>query len=364
MSFRNIFALLLLAGLARVAPAAAPPASEREPDTLLPASTQVYVRWDGHTAHRDAYRDSALGKMLAGEMGRTIRTVWGRYAADLKVRSVGYKLLAGVSPAELRRRDELVGAGVVLPPVLAHTGFVVGFEARMIPPGTAVFSRIRSMVKGQSGAVESVLPYLQLTAVFPGAKDHPEVVKFLDKLAPFEKKGSLERLVVAGRSCRVVKGGVGELGWAWWLEGKHLVVVGALGDPLPGVSRVIQAGAGVTNHRLYKSLRQSGTFPVTTSRGFINVGSLTGNLHLIPFISSMTLAALEDAGLMDVQAVRLLGRLRGRCLARRLGNRLQPSPKGYLSLPGQQADQSERPASPARGRLPLDGRPDQRLRPV
>jgi hypothetical protein len=222
----------------------------------------------------------------------------------LKVRAVGYKLLEGLPPAELRRRDELVRAGLSLPAVLAQTGFVAGFEARVVPPASAVFGRIRRMVKGEAGAVESVLPYLQLTVVFPGAKDHPAVGKFLDRLAAFEKKGSLEQLAIAGRRCHIVKAGATEWGWAWWLEGKHLVVVGSLGDPAPGVSRVVQAGAGVTGHRLYKALNQSRPFDATTTRGFIDAGSITGNLRMVPFLPAMVLAAIEDAGLLDIQGVR------------------------------------------------------------
>jgi hypothetical protein len=304
MSSRTLCVFLLLAGLSSSAPAAAPPARERDPDTLLPATTQVYVHWDGHEAHRDAYRRSALGQVLAGEMGRSVRAVWGRYADDLKVRAVGHKLLEGVSLAELRRRDELVRSALALPPVLARSGFIAGFEARVIPPASALFGRIRKMVKGEAGAVESVLPHVQFTAVFPGAGNHPPVVKFLDTLAAFEKKGALERVTLAGRRCHVVKAGATDLGWAWWLEGKHLVVVGSLGDPVPGVSRVISAGAGVTGHRLYKALRQSRPFVTTTSYGFIDAGSITGNLRMIPFIPSMTLAAIEDAGLLDIEALR------------------------------------------------------------
>jgi hypothetical protein len=304
MFTRTLSTLALLVGLYTTAPAAAPPAGDREPDMLLPASTQVYVRWDGYAAHRDAYRNSALGKMLAGEMGRSLHTLWGRYSADLKVKAVGYKLLEGVPPAELRRRNELVQAGLALPPVLAQTGFVAGFEARVIPPASAVFGRIRRMVKGEAGAVESVLPYVQFTTVFPGAKNHPDVVKFLEKLAAFESKGLLEKVTVAGRTCHVVKGSPTEPGLAWWFEGKHLVVVGALGDPAPAVSSVVHSGAGVTGHRLYKALKQSRPFDVTTSRGFVDASNIVGNVRMIPFLPPMVLAALEDAGLLDIQGVR------------------------------------------------------------
>src|SRR5262245_28727981 len=38
-------------------------ADERTPEQLLPATTQIYARWDGVTAHKEAYRNSARGKM-------------------------------------------------------------------------------------------------------------------------------------------------------------------------------------------------------------------------------------------------------------------------------------------------------------
>jgi hypothetical protein len=304
MASRSIWAFLLLAGLARTTPAAGPPATAGEPEQLLPATTQVYVRWDGVQAHRDAYRRSALGQMLGGEMGRSIRAIWGRFGTNLKVWAVGDKLLEGLPPAELLRRDELVSAFLALPPVLGQTGVVAGFEARVVPPSSTMFRRLARLATGASGPEEFVLPQFQLTAIVPGAKQHPPVVKFLDKLSAFEAEGAIKKVAVAGRYCRVVKGGAGEWGWAWWLEGKHLVVVGALGDPVPGVVRVLQGGAGVTGHPLYKALAQPRAFEVTT-RGFVDGKAITSNLRWLRFIQPMVVAALEDAGLLDVQAVRL-----------------------------------------------------------
>ena len=235
-------------------------------------------------------------------MGRSIRAIWGRFGTSLHAQEVGDKLLEGVPPDALRRRDEQVKALLALPPVLAETGVVAGFEAQTIPPFSAMLGRLAQLAKGESGGMEAALPYLQFTAVFPGAKNHPEVVTFLDKLAAFADEAGIKQTTVAGRSCRVQPGGAAEWRWAWWLEGKHLVVVGALGDPLPGVNRVIESGAGVTSRPLYKAVKASPGF-TTTTRGFIGAKAVTAILRR--YVPPLTVAALEDAGLLDVEAVRI-----------------------------------------------------------
>ena len=53
---------LILAGLAVAALPYALRAEEVIPETLLSPTTQVYLRWDGYTKHRDAYRKSAAGR--------------------------------------------------------------------------------------------------------------------------------------------------------------------------------------------------------------------------------------------------------------------------------------------------------------
>src|SRR5581483_5501425 len=44
----------------------------QEPEQLLPATTQVYLRWDGVEAHRAAYEKTALGKMMKGDTGEFV----------------------------------------------------------------------------------------------------------------------------------------------------------------------------------------------------------------------------------------------------------------------------------------------------
>jgi hypothetical protein len=53
--------LLLIPGLAH---------AQDAPEQLLPAGTQLYLRWDGVAAHQSAYEKTALGKMMKGDVGR------------------------------------------------------------------------------------------------------------------------------------------------------------------------------------------------------------------------------------------------------------------------------------------------------
>src|SRR5262245_8366334 len=59
--FGVVCLVLLLPALSR---------AQQEPEELLPAGTQLYLRWDGVEAHRKAYSQTALGKMLQGDTGR------------------------------------------------------------------------------------------------------------------------------------------------------------------------------------------------------------------------------------------------------------------------------------------------------
>ena len=64
----GIVALLLLApGMLR---------AEEAPERLLPAGTQIYLRWDGIEPHRASYEELALGKMLQGDTGALASSVF------------------------------------------------------------------------------------------------------------------------------------------------------------------------------------------------------------------------------------------------------------------------------------------------
>jgi hypothetical protein len=73
---------------------------------------------------------------------------------------------------------------------------------------------------------------------------------------------------------------------------------------------VLQGGAGVTGHPLYRALGAPRAFEVT-ARGFVDGKAIAGNLRWLRFVGPMAVAAVEDAGLLDVEAVRFWGGLEG-----------------------------------------------------
>ena len=44
----------------------APVRAQEPPEKLLSPTTQLFIKWDGVTAHKDAYKASALGSAMAG----------------------------------------------------------------------------------------------------------------------------------------------------------------------------------------------------------------------------------------------------------------------------------------------------------
>src|SRR5438132_1318197 len=44
-------------------------------ERLLPAGSQVYFRWDGLAGHEKEYAQTALGKMMKGDMGRFVKAL-------------------------------------------------------------------------------------------------------------------------------------------------------------------------------------------------------------------------------------------------------------------------------------------------
>jgi hypothetical protein len=50
-------------------------AAVESPDLLLSPTAQLYARWDGITAHNDAYKKSIWGPVMAGPTGDSIRAL-------------------------------------------------------------------------------------------------------------------------------------------------------------------------------------------------------------------------------------------------------------------------------------------------
>jgi hypothetical protein len=218
---------------------------------------------------------------------------------EIKLQAVGDKLLEGVAPEELVRRHEAAGALLHLPRLLGSTGLVVGFEARATPSPRQLLRRLPQVMSGKSGVRELAGPHVQLTVILPRASVHPEAAGLLKWLGA-EDGGRTVR--VGGRTCRIFKGEAPDWHSAWWMEGRHLVMVASPRDPVPAIKGVLGAGAGLTSHPLYISGRRFKDFEVTT-RGFLDGQSLSAGLRGLLRRDPVLAAVLEESGLLDVRSV-------------------------------------------------------------
>ena len=80
----------------------APAVRSRRSGYCSPA-TQVYVRWDGVAAHRDAYAQVTVGKLFSDELAPLVKSLKELYARALQSGLVDEKLLTGSAPTCWRR---------------------------------------------------------------------------------------------------------------------------------------------------------------------------------------------------------------------------------------------------------------------
>jgi hypothetical protein len=272
-------------------------AEERSPEHLLPPTTQIYARWDGVAAHREAYANSARGKMFAGESGRALDTLLDKLARQVKLSLVGEPLLGGTPPQELLKVHADVKALLNLPKLLTETGIVAGFEIR--PPAYDL-GTLYALIRGDAKARERLQePTFQLTVVIPNAGDRGELraaLRLLQKAA----KGSVKEQEILGRKVTIFdKEGEKEF-LAAWSEGKHFVLALANSGVERAVARVKDAGAGITEHPLYKKLGAFKEFRVVT-RGFLDVGGTVKSFERLAQAAAPEVwAIVEHLGLTGI----------------------------------------------------------------
>src|SRR5262245_3773249 len=124
------FALLALA-FASPTFAADPPAIKADaPEKLLPPTTQIYVRWDGVTAHNEAYKKSIWGGVRAGPTGDSIRALLAKGPPFIGGQVLAEPLLDGKSPAELKATLADLKSAEKLVDLIADKGVIVAAEVR------------------------------------------------------------------------------------------------------------------------------------------------------------------------------------------------------------------------------------------
>src|SRR5262245_47427405 len=272
-------------------------ASEVAPEKLLSSTTQVYYRWDGVTAHRDAYRKSARGQVLAGATGKFIADVYDRLVRVSVRKMFGDQLLVGDEIDGLTSRHADFRQAVKVPQLLAETGVVVGFELR--PPAMNLG---RLLGVGDTKSDDLFRLDLQLTIIIPNAAGRPEIAglcKLLD--TPEWKRESVNH---RGRTAEELRDE--SIRVAWWAEGKHFVFTFGTVPVRKAIDRVADAGPGVTAHPLYKQLQQKQKFEVV-SRAYGDGAALwrMARNHLVAYGAGASVILLEMTGLTGMQAVRL-----------------------------------------------------------
>ncbi len=252
-------------------------AAERSPEQLLPPTTQIYARWDGVTAHRDAYRNSARGQMFNGEAGKALDAMWEQIERTLKRTLAGEPLLQGMPPDELARIHADVKALLRIPNLLMDTGLVAGFELR---PPSYDFGKLLKFIRGDAVQRERMKdPSYLLTIVVPGAAEKAELAAAI-RLVKTKSNTPVKEQVVAGRKVVFIEDPDDPIVIAAWAEDKHFVF--ALGNlPVERIVRKIkEAGAGITENPLYTKLGTFKEFEVVT-RGYIDVAGIVSTWDTI-----------------------------------------------------------------------------------
>jgi hypothetical protein len=243
MSRRVPFALvlLLLAATAR---------AQEAPEALLPAATQVYLRWDGVEAHRAAYDKTAVAGMMKGDTGAFFSGGFGDVQKTLSSLLTAQAILTGTPPEQLQKLQNDAAEAVKVLDLLGKHGLVAGVELRSLEP-----------------------PQMQLTVIVPDAGAKPEplfgALRLLTTLARADvKTKKMEGRTVYGVSMDPVHA-------AWWVEGKHVVLTAGTDTPEEAVKRVTDKGqARLTGNPLFKKVRDFKEFE-TGTRAFVDVAALT-----------------------------------------------------------------------------------------
>ncbi len=175
------------------------PPAEETPEQLLPAATQVYLRWDGVEAHRAAYDKSALGRMMQGDTGAFVNELYGQLQDGLSALLTVDQLLGGVAPEKLAKMQADANEAAKLLPALSKNGFILAGEVRD--------------VEGPNWQATLILPDSD-----PKAEPLPAALRLIAALAKLPVKDV--------KSGDVTAHSIGEdfVHVTWWQEGKNSVL--------------------------------------------------------------------------------------------------------------------------------------------
>jgi hypothetical protein len=228
--------------------------AQDEPEQLLPRGTQLYLRWDGIEAHRAEYEQTALGKMLKGDTGKFIQSVFGQLKDSLGALLTVEQLLQGIPPERLQKIQADAAEAPKLFGLLSRHGFIFAAELESVTP-----------------------PKGQLTLVIPNAGSEPgPLFSTLRLIAALAREEIQERK--AGEVTVSVLP-AGPVQFAWWVAGKHVVLTFGV-DPVEAFTKRLSQGndTRLTANPLFQRVRDFKQFP-TAARAFVDFAALGKTLR-------------------------------------------------------------------------------------
>jgi hypothetical protein len=302
MWVRYAFACLVLA-----APAVG--RAQEAPEQLLPDGAQIYFRWDGIEAHRAAYEKTAIGKMMQGDTGTFVQSGFNQLQESLGALLTVQQLLDGVPPKMLKQlQDDAADAPKLLGELGKH-GVLFTVEVRGLEP-----------------------PQVQGTLVIPDAGEKPGPLFSALRLAMGLTKMEVAEQKIGNHTIWHVNTGPVQI--AWWIEGKHAIVVAGTEAPEAVLKRMDDKSVPrLAASPLFKKVKGFDQF-TTGLRGYADVASL---VKLAKTRGKEVAKLLDDMGLDGLKSLTFYSGFDGEA-ERSLTEWDMPGPrKGLLRLAGGKA---------------------------
>ncbi|AMV23082.1 hypothetical protein VT84_01630 [Gemmata sp. SH-PL17] len=285
------------------------PASDTAPERLLPPTTQFYVRWDGITAHNEAYKKSVWGSVMAGPTGDSVRALVAKGPKLIGSSVLADPLLDGQSPAELKSNLVDLKSAEKLIDLITDRGVIVAGEVREPAPTIrGVGGALTGLLSGKLPSTDAILPDAQLIVIVPDSGDKAEVLFGSLRLLMRKAEAKIESLSVKGRKgfqLGIHDEGPVSLNVAWWVEGKHFVFYTGTRKP-EAIITEMEANAkkgGITGHPLFQRALKTGEFE-TITRGFVDTEKVVGLAKSLagPFVPGLK-ERLDGIGIGGLKAI-------------------------------------------------------------
>lgn len=231
------------------------------PERLLAPDSQIYFRFDGLTAHKEARQKTAFGKTMQGDTGKFAAALC-QYAREM------IEVGAGMADPQLA---QLAKDALKVLETGAQHGFGFGLEIRSIQPP-------------QAGATLVV------------NKAAPHLLPLLQKLATLAR-ADLNETQIGKQTLYHIP--VGPVNVGWWNEGDDAVIVIGTATPQETIKKMHGEGYGLGKNALYKELAAFNNFP-TCCHGYLDTAGLFKVIRtLSPEISRL----FTDLGLDGLKGI-------------------------------------------------------------